>query len=484
MTWLSTGEADLDLILGGGLRPGSMVVVAGPPGSGKTILAQQICFSNATTEHKAVYYTTLSEPHSKLVAHLQGFSFFDPEALGAKVEYVHLGNMLGGTRQNDLVPLIDEVVRRALDDEPAVMVIDSTRMLRDFVSPHALRMALYGLSSRVAHSGAVLLLLGEYTPEDAQSGVEFALADSIVQLSHSFREPVDRRSLRVVKMRAAAHLGGVHSVRITTDGFQVYPRVESLLPKNMPPRDGRVPSGVPGLDALMGGGIPHGDATLVLGPAGVGKTISCLNFIAEGLARDERCLYISFQDTVDQLLETTGRFDWDFTAHRADGRLTIWHVPIGDLDLDVLSSVIRHHLAGDVSTRIAIDNLAEMVGAARETDRFPAYLRSLLGVARAAGACLWVTSEAKTFGPIEEPLAGLMYLFHNVIPVRYIEHRREIGRAVNVLKMRNSHHDTGLYTCDITDAGLTVGDRPEQVTGMLGWGPLCDCPDTADRTAN
>ncbi len=79
MTWLSTGEADLDLILGGGLRPGSMVVVAGPPGSGKTILAQQICFSNATTEHKAVYYTTLSEPHSKLVAHLQGFSFFDPE---------------------------------------------------------------------------------------------------------------------------------------------------------------------------------------------------------------------------------------------------------------------------------------------------------------------------------------------------------------------------------------------------------------------
>ena len=116
MKRLSTGLTDLDLILGGGLRPGSVVVVAGPPGSGKTILAQQICFTNATTEHKAVYYTTLSESHSKLIEHLQGLTFFDPQALGPKVEYVHLGDMLRDTAANDLQPLIEEVVRRALDD--------------------------------------------------------------------------------------------------------------------------------------------------------------------------------------------------------------------------------------------------------------------------------------------------------------------------------------------------------------------------------
>ncbi len=481
MKRLSTGLVDLDLILGGGLEPGSVVVLAGPPGAGKTILAQQICFANATTEHKAVYYTTLSEPHSKLVEHLQGFAFFDPTALGPKVEYVHLGDMLRDTGAQNLQPLVDEVVRKALDDEPVLVVIDSVKMLRDFVSDHALRMALYDLASRVAQSKAVLLLLGEYTPEEMQGGVEFSLADAIVQLTHKSREPVDRRGLRVLKMRGADHLGGTHTVHITDDGVQVHPRIESFLPQEVPPKNGRIPTGIPGLDALMGGGIPQDDATLALGPSGAGKTIGSLGFTAEGLARGERCVYITFQDTADQLVGMAGKFGWDFAAARNSGQLVISHVPMGNLDLDVLSSVIRQALADAPTSRIVIDSLAEMAFTARESDRFPAYLRSLVGLVRAAGASLWVTSETRTFGPLEEPLVGLMFLFHNVIQIRYIEHCAELGRAVNVLKMRNSRHDNSLYACHLGDDGITVGDRHEHLTGMLGWTVLRDCPNPSSN---
>jgi circadian clock protein KaiC len=473
---LSTGLADLDLILGGGLQPGSVVVVAGPPGSGKTILAQQICFATATVEHKAVYYTTLSEPHSKLVEHLSVFPFFTPDAVGPKVEYVHLGDMLRDTGEKYLEALIDEVVRKAIGDQPVLVVIDSTKMLRDFVSDHALRMSLYDLTSRVAHSGTVLMLLGEYTAEDMQTGLEFALADGIIHLTHESREPVDRRGLRVVKLRAATPLSGTHAVHITAEGFQVYPRVESFLPETVTPSSGRIPSGIPGLDPLMGGGIPEGDATLVLGACGVGKTISSLRFVAEGLARGERSLHITFQDTVDQLIHMAGTFGWDFEAARAADQLVISHVPMGSLDLDVLASVIRHRIADGATTRIVIDSLDAMTDAAREAHRFPAYLRSLLGVVRDAGASLWVTSETTTFGPMEDPLAGLMYLFDNVIQLRYLEHCTEIGRALNVLKMRGSRHEHGMYACHITDDGFIVGDRLGQVTGMLGWSVLRDCP--------
>src|ERR1700738_4762412 len=90
---LRTGIPDLDLILGGGLEPGSLFIMAGAPGTGKTILAQQICFANATPEHKALYYTTLSEPHSKLVRHLEPFQFFTPAALGRSVDFIHLGEL-------------------------------------------------------------------------------------------------------------------------------------------------------------------------------------------------------------------------------------------------------------------------------------------------------------------------------------------------------------------------------------------------------
>src|ERR1700682_1533403 len=91
---LRTGVTDLDLILGGGLEAGSLVILAGAPGTGKTILAQQICFANATPEHKGLYYTTLSEPHTKLVRHLEPFQFFKPEALGKTVDFIHLGELV------------------------------------------------------------------------------------------------------------------------------------------------------------------------------------------------------------------------------------------------------------------------------------------------------------------------------------------------------------------------------------------------------
>ncbi|GIF05458.1 ATPase domain-containing protein [Actinoplanes siamensis] len=474
MSRLSTGQADLDLVLGGGLEPGSVVVVAGPPGSGKTILGQQLCFAVAGADRRAVYYTTWSESHSKLVEHLREFTFFTPGHLGPRVEYVHLGDILRGGGP-DLLPMIDEVVRKAFEDEPALVVIDSTKTLRDFVGERDLRIALYDLTSKVAHSGAVLLLLGEYTEEEARTFAEFTLADGIVQLSYQAREPVDRRGLRVVKMRGTSHLQGTHTVHITRDGVRVLARIESMLPEEVVPERGRIPTGISGLDELMGGGVPRSDATLLLGPSGVGKTLGCLQFVAEGLARGERCLYISFQDTEAELLGMADRLGWDFGSARAAGRLVLSHVPVGNLDLDGLAATARRGVSGGATTRIVIDSLAEMAFTAREAERFPAYLRSLLGLIRTAGASLWVTSETRTIGPMDEPLAGLMFLFHNVIQIRYIELRSEIGRAVNVLKMRNSDHDFALYDYRVTDSGVAVGDKFENVTGMLGWSALRAC---------
>lgn len=473
MKRLSTGLSELDLLLGGGFEPGAVIVLAGAAGTGKTILAQQICFANASTDHKAIYYTTMSEPHSKLTAHLEQFTFYDPAALGPAVEHIHLGDLLRQGHHDGLERMVNEVVRKAMEERPTLVVIDSAKMLRDFASAPELRTVLYDLTSRVAHSGAILLLLGEYSPEEMEAEVEFSLADGIIQLAYQPREPVDRRWLRVVKMRGGDHRAGKHTFRIGGSGFEVYPRVEALDPLEFAPMSGRMASGIPGLDELMGGGIPKGDATLILGPGGAGKSIFSLRYIAEGVADGERCLYITFQDTADQLVGMAAGFGWDLAAARADGQLVISHVPMGSLDLDVLGAVVRQELAAHPVDRVVIDSLAEMVTAAREAQRFPAYLRSLVGLIRAPGASLLVTSETATLGPPPgEPLNGLMFLFHNVIQLRYVEHYTGIGRAINIIKMRNSDHDTGTYLCHITAAGVAVGDRIQGLTGVLGWTAL------------
>ena len=297
MKRLETGVPELDLVLDGGLPLGSLIVFAGAPGTGKTILAQQICFNAATPEHKAIYYTTLAEPHSKFVRYLEGFEFFDATALEERVEFINLGDLLleGGSRDGDpLGPMISEVVRTSFERKPSVVVIDSAQALRDFVDEAALRKVISDLAGKVSHSDAVVLFLGEYANDEVEGSPEFSLADGIIQCVYEPREPVDRRWPRVRKLRGAHHLAGKHSFEIGKAGITVYPRLETvaITPADESGASKRLSSGIAQLDELMGGGSPQGDATAILGPSGSGKTIACLHFVVQGLEQDERCLYV------------------------------------------------------------------------------------------------------------------------------------------------------------------------------------------------
>lgn len=479
MQRLPTGIPELDLVLDGGIPGGSLVVLAGGPGTGKTILSQQICFANATPERPAIFYTTFAEPHAKLVRYLEPFDFFDADALAERVEFVSLESLLleeGGRDGDALGPAVSEVVRACFERRPSVVVLDSAKALRDFADEHAVRRLFYDLSGRVAHTETVLLFLGEYAPVEIESGPEFSLADGIIQLAYEQHEPLDRRWLRVVKLRGSNPLGGKHSVTIDRTGIVVSPRLESLKPQVVPPETGRLPSGIPGLDEMTDGGIPTGDLTAILGPSGSGKTIAALRFIAQGLEQGDACLCVSFQESADQLVEKAASFGWEFGPALASGQLDIYTVPQGILDLDVLGAAVRAGLASGQVRRVAIDSLAELVYSAGEAARFPAYARTLAAFIRSAGATAVITSEVATLGPMTEPLGGLSFLFHNVVLLRYIEIESQLRRGISVLKMRDSNHEEGVRQFEIDERGLVVGEQLEGLTGILGWSALREGP--------
>jgi circadian clock protein KaiC len=234
----------------------------------------------------------------------------------------------------------------------------------------------------------------------------------------------------------------------------------------------------------MGGGARHGDASLVTGPSGVGKTIFGLRWLIQGIEDRGNCLYVTFQDTAAQLTSVAAGFGWDLDAYLDSRQLVISYVPMGDLDLDVLATSVRSEIGKHQVSRVVIDSLSELAFAAREEERFAAYMRSLIGVVRAGGSSLLLTSETSSHGLPGNSLDGLLFLFDNTIDLRYIEEESQIGRAVHVAKMRSRAHSMSLNSVTITDRGLEVGHPLTSVTGRLGWSALrTQGPDAPARPA-
>jgi circadian clock protein KaiC len=486
-----TGIADLDLILGGGLPLGSLIFIAGGSGTGKTILAQQISFANATAERKALYYTLVSEPHTKLVRHLEQFSFFDPDALGERVDFIHLPAVLddlgaGATAQQQdggaLTTLVDEVVRASAEKERSVIVIDGIKALRDFaqVNGFGFRGISYDLASKVAHSNAILLFVGEYTAEEVAYAPEFAVADGILYLADETFGRFDQRWLRILKLRGADYLMGKHSFRIGDSGIEVFPRFESIAPPRQMWTGERVPLGVEGIDKKIGGGLPRGSATLIAGPSGAGKSVLGLHFVAEGIARGEHCLYLSFQQTNEQLIAHGETFGWPFKAAVESGLLRIRHLEPVEISLDAVGAELRTASLGESRVRrVVVDSLAELEPAARGTARFPDYLTALTGLFASIGATTVLTSETTAFfGPAFELPHGLAFVADNVLLLRYAELESEVRRVLAIVKLRDGDHTKNLLEVEITKTGMNVIGKFAGLTGVLGGNPTVTLPET------
>lgn len=469
MRRVSSGIPELDLVLRGGFMPGSLAVIAGAPGSGKTILAQQVCFANAHPDAKAIYYTTLSEPHSKLVDHLEGFSFFDSGAIGKSVEFRHLA-ALGTSGTVTMAEVTEEVVRQAFEKRPSIIVIDSSKALHESEGP-GFRKAVYELASKVAHTEALLMLVGEYEMDDIKTAAEFAVADAILFLTNDMNTTADHRSIRVSKLRGSDYLGGRHTFRIGRNGIEVFPRTEALLSPPRKESEGRISTGFPGLDEMMHGGIPAGSVTLVAGPSGAGKTVIGLQFLTEGLSRGERCLYVSFQESERQLLDKARHFGWGLADAAASGALTITHVQPVELGLDIVAAEIKRAASASGATRVVIDSIAELEHSATR-QRFADYLWALVGALRHGGATTLVTSETSAFfGPAFELAHGLSYVADNVVLLRYTELASEIHRALVVVKMRDSNHVKSLVEFEIDPHGANVIGKFAGVSGVLSGSP-------------
>ncbi|HVY48080.1 MAG TPA: ATPase domain-containing protein, partial [Minicystis sp.] len=198
-----TGVSNLDELVGGGLPAGSLCVLAGPPGSGKTILAEQLCFHNAARGLSSLYFNTLSEPTAKTLRYLSVFSFFDRDAFGRTATFADLG---GIARASGLQDAADALMQRVHDARPAIVVVDSFKMFDDLArSPAELRTFGYELAVRLMARECTVLLLGEYGEPEYAHNPLFSIVDGLLILSQRRVQGENERYLQIVKLRGTEH---------------------------------------------------------------------------------------------------------------------------------------------------------------------------------------------------------------------------------------------------------------------------------------
>ena len=465
---LSTGSAPLDAILGGGIPAGSVTVVAGEPGSGKTVFTLQTLFHHARQGKKCLYFTTLSEPALKVIRYMQLFSFFDARLIEERVVFADLGSTLrsGGVEQ-----ALAQLIQRVENEGPDLVAIDSFKAVHDLLPSAASGRALvYDLSVAMAAWGATTLLVGEYMPEDMSAAPEFAIADGIVRLTTERQDLTTARQLEILKLRGANYVTGRHFFELGADGLTFYPRVRAPEMTGEPPVDlaDRVATGVTGLDTLLRGGLPRTSATMVEGGTGTGKTLVGLHFLLEGARRGEPGILFTMEETPAQIRAVAKNFGWNLAPLEAQGRLVISYTSPVELSTDRFLNEAQRQI-GRVGARHAVlDSLTSMSLGVPSQRRFRELVYALTKHFRAAGVTPLMTMEvAELLGAAQLTGHGVSSTADNLILLRYVEVDGRLERAVSVLKARGTGHVTELRRFRIDGNGAHVGPRFQDLRGVL-----------------
>ncbi len=452
---LRSGRERLDLILGGGLPANAIAIIAGLPGSGKTILAQQYAFYNGTSERPAVYLSTVSEPVEKILRYGQGLTYFDAAMVGSSVIYDDLGGTLS---EGGLTAVIERVVKLIKTLRPGLIVIDSFKALAAYAnSASEFRRFLHDLAGWLSAFPTTSLWVGEYSGSDAIGCPEFAVADAIIELGTAYAGARQRRWLRVAKLRGSAFAGGSHTYQISADGLEVYPRLADLPDRSSYDIDQpRRSSGIAALDEMLRDGYWAGSSTMCAGPSGAGKTLMGLHFIFNGARQGEPGVIASLQENDTQLERVVGKFGWSL---REPGIETMYRSPV-DIHIDQWVYELLETVARAGAKRVLIDSLTDLLYAAGDEMRYREFMYSLTQRCSRQGVSVFMTTEIPDlFNANQLSEGGISHMSDNVILLQYVREHGAIDRALAVLKTRASRHEPDIRQFTITKDGIRLAQH-------------------------
>jgi circadian clock protein KaiC len=458
MRKIQTHVAGLDQILGG-IPEFASVLISGAPGSGKTILAQNILFNISASGDNVLYLSTSTEPQVKVLRYQQQYAFFNSDLFLKKVLYQDIGGIIRQSGYRQALQKIEELVR---EHYPVLVVLDSLKALADYLlSPNDFREFVLELNLNLSIWGCTVLLLGEYREEELISRPEAAIVDGIIYLSGTEERKHQKRFLRVLKMRGTGFMPGEHAMFISDEGIKIYPRLRPEVDKQNYALDGtRQPTGISGLDQMMAGGISEGTCTLVSGATGTGKTLLGLSWLCQGCRSNEPGLLVTFDESPAQLIRSAASFGWALEPYINRELLQIYHSSPVEFDADELVYKMIEKMNGKIK-RVVIDSISTFELGMPDKVKYTDYLWGLTDYFKANGISLMMINESQ--GLFEMPRVskeGISYMADNIVIFQYQRQGLELHRQVGILKMRGSGHCHSMCTFSVGEKGPEVLNAP------------------------
>ena len=458
---LPTGVRGLDAILGDGIPEFSFNIIAGTPGCGKTTMAHQIVFANATVKKPALFFTVLGEPALKMLRYQQQYSFFDESKLGKAIRFINLADVV---LEKDLNAVFDEITKQVMAINPGIVVVDSFRtvMRTAVVGAGEMEMQLFiqRLALYLASWEATTFLVGEYDPAEIRDNPLFTIADGLFWLSQRAERNSVVRKLQIVKVRGQNSVPGLHTIRISDGGLQAFSRTLGFVLKNKKPaRRRRLSVGIPELDKMMGGGVLEGDSLLVAGPSGTGKSALATQFIAAGLRNGEPGIIAIFEERPKGYTDRADSFGLNLKTPQKNGKLEILYLRPLDLSVDETMQEILDAVERVGAKRLVIDSLVslEMALAPGFREDFRESLYRMIVALTGAGVTILSTVEVEdTFTGFSFSHYTISFLTDDIIRLRYVEIDGQLRKVMVVIKMRGGNHSKDIREYVITGKGMVV----------------------------
>jgi circadian clock protein KaiC len=470
---LPTGVPGLDEIVGGGLPEFSFNIIAGAPGSGKTTLAHQFVFANATTDRPALYFTVLGESAIKMLRYQQQYAYFDPAKLPDAVRFINLSQIV---LEKDLGAVLEEITKEVEQANPAVVVVDSFRTMvrkpQGGLSEMDLQSFIQRMALFLASWQATTFLIGEYAEDELRDNPIFTVADGLIWLRQSAERNSIVRKLQVVKLRGQASVPGLHTFRITNAGLQAFSRTFGLSGhKRNPPSQRRLSIGVPELDKMLCGGIPEGDSVLVSGSSGTGKSVLATQFIAEGIRQGEPGIVAVFEERPQAYADRASSFGLDLETPQQEGKLLILYLRPLDLSVDETMHEILDAVQKTGAKRLVIDSLAgfEMALSPGFREDFRESLYRMIFALTGIGVTILSTVEVdESFTEFPFSTYSISFLTDDIIRLRYVSIEGQLRKILVVIKMRGGNHSKDVREYDITsESGIVVGERLQDYQRLI-----------------